>query len=714
MQTVEYNFKNIPVVPDSTHLTDIILSKTQRKTPTIVHPGYNITRIRRFYMRKIRFTYNSIEEKLGDIIKGFPKLEDIHPFYSDLINILYDKDHFKMALGYINTGKNLCEKVCKDYVKLMKYGDSLYRCKQLKTAALGRMVTILKKLNNSLKYLEEVRKHLGRLPNIDPFTRTLLLTGFPNVGKSSFMNKITNAESEVQPYPFTTQSLWAGHTYFKNVKWQVIDTPGILDRPLEERNTIEMQAINALAHLDAAVLYFIDISEECGYSLDDQLSLFNSIRPLFKAKPLIIVLNKIDLCPFENLPKKQQDELTRAAQENNTYLIKMSNVSNVGVIDVKSTACDILIEYRKANTNKTMKQGNNLEQFNNRIFVSEPQQRDNKKRPINIPNGIKERQMVEDENKKKPLNEVDEDTKLSNTMKYGEDEGHERKITFERVKEFMNKNGGDGVFYVPDREHFMLENPDWNDDIAPEIMDGKNVFDFIDPDIREKIAILEAEEEAIEQEILNKRKQKRNLNEMDLDEDMDDNDEDDDDMYDSDIDSELLAEHDQVMENQRKIRSLHKSVKSSTLPRKVRDLTGTERFMADLRTDKAEGTEKMQLLSNKLRNAEKDKTKNTLKRNFKIREEDIASSDDEGNNMDIDRQRTAEDKYKPHKLTKEEKLKKKKEEEYREIVAQRMKDKIQKKFNHKGIVNTADRAVGTKLPKHLNTGKRGIGKTDRR
>ena len=281
MQTVEYNFKNIPVVPDSTHLTDIILSKTQRKTPTIVHPGYNITRIRRFYMRKIRFTYNSIEEKLGDIIKGFPKLEDIHPFYSDLINILYDKDHFKMALGYINTGKNLCEKVCKDYVKLMKYGDSLYRCKQLKTAALGRMVTILKKLNNSLKYLEEVRKHLGRLPNIDPFTRTLLLTGFPNVGKSSFMNKITNAESEVQPYPFTTQSLWAGHTYFKNVKWQVIDTPGILDRPLEERNTIEMQAINALAHLDAAVLYFIDISEECGYSLDDQLSLFNSIRPLW-------------------------------------------------------------------------------------------------------------------------------------------------------------------------------------------------------------------------------------------------------------------------------------------------------------------------------------------------------------------------------------------------------------------------------------------------
>ena len=64
---------------------------------------------------------------------------------------------------------------------------------------------------------------------------------FPNVGKSSFVNKITRANVEVQPYAFTTKSLYVGHTDYQYLRWQVIDTPGILDQPLEDRNTIEMQ-----------------------------------------------------------------------------------------------------------------------------------------------------------------------------------------------------------------------------------------------------------------------------------------------------------------------------------------------------------------------------------------------------------------------------------------------------------------------------------------
>ena len=62
---------------------------------------------------------------------------------------------------------------------------------------------------------------MARLPSIDPATRTILICGYPNVGKSSFMNKVTRADVEVQPYAFTTKSLFVGHTDYNYLRWQV-------------------------------------------------------------------------------------------------------------------------------------------------------------------------------------------------------------------------------------------------------------------------------------------------------------------------------------------------------------------------------------------------------------------------------------------------------------------------------------------------------------
>merc|ERR1712013_234201 len=81
----------------SKDFTDIVLSKTQRKTPTVIHRHYKISRIRSFYMRKVKFTQTNFSEKLTLILTEFPKLEDIHPFYADLMNVLYDKDHYKLV-----------------------------------------------------------------------------------------------------------------------------------------------------------------------------------------------------------------------------------------------------------------------------------------------------------------------------------------------------------------------------------------------------------------------------------------------------------------------------------------------------------------------------------------------------------------------------------------------------------------------------------------
>merc|ERR1719195_1704411 len=386
------------------------------------------------------------------ILTEFPKLEDIHPFYADLMNVLYDRDHYKLALGQINTARHLIDNVSKDYVRLLKFGDSLYRCKQLKRAALGRMATIMRRQNRSLQYLEQVRQHLSRLPTIDPNTRTLIITGFPNVGKSSFINKVTRADVEVQPYAFTTKSLYVGHTDYKYLRWQVIDTPGILDHPLENRNTIEMQAITALAHLRAAVLYFVDPSEQCGYTLESQKSLFDSIKPLFANKPLLVVANKTDVLKRSELSTEKECEME---------IMNMSTVTEDGVMDVKTKACEVLLQHRVELKYKTKK----VETIMNRLTVATPEPRDNKVRPAFIPAAALQKKREKQERKLEEEEEEDMETLVPKRKT-------ERELEVELGDDYivdLQKN-----YDLPDDQKY---------DVIPETWQGHNIADFVDPDI---------------------------------------------------------------------------------------------------------------------------------------------------------------------------------------------------------------------------------------
>ena len=489
---VVYNFKRISAVPSSGDLIDIVLTRTQRKTPTVIHPGYKISRIRSFYMRKVKFTQHTISERLGGLVEEFPRLNDIHPFYADLMNILYDKDHYKLALGQVNTAKSLIDSLARDYIRLLKYGDSLYRCKQLKRAALGRMCTILKRQKAAFAYLEEVRKHLSRLPALDPHTRTLLVTGYPNVGKSSFMNKVTRANVDVQPYAFTTKSLFVGHMDHRYLRWQVIDTPGILDHPLDQRNTIEMQAITALAHLQCAVLYFIDISEQCGYTIEQQCSLFKSIKPLFANKQLVLVVNKIDVQPWETMDPVKKKMVVDMAEETNCTLMPMSNVTEDGVMDVKSAACDKLLQARV----DQRVVGKKVNDVMNRLQVFQPKARDQEERAAFIPDSVKAAmEMGEIGSKDHKVKRSDVGYAPTTDMGEGMDDvsGAAPKKMTER--DLMWMNGGPGVYSMDYRKQYLLSNDDYKFDIIPEIMDGKNVADFIDPEIDAKLAALEEEED---------------------------------------------------------------------------------------------------------------------------------------------------------------------------------------------------------------------------
>ncbi|KAI5149702.1 nucleolar GTP-binding protein [Enteropsectra breve] len=411
------NFSFINQVPQCTDLIDIALSKTNRKTPTIVRAKFEIHRIRNFYTRKVKFSAGEFSNRLDTIQREFPVLEDIHPFYSDLINILYDKDHYKIALGQINAVKHKVDVIQKEYVRLLNFGDSLHRCKALKKAALGKMASTVKKLNDSLKYLEEVRQHLTRLPSIDPSTRTLVIAGFPNIGKSSFMNKVSRAHVDVQPYAFTTKNIFVGHFDYQNLRWQILDTPGILDQQLEDRNGIEMLTITALAHLKSAVLFFIDVSETCGFSIEDQISLYENLSPLLTSQ-LLIVFSKADLAQISQV----ENEMLKNFIVGKRY-VEMSVQNDYNVELVRNTICDMLLQDRLA------EKEDRISNFIHRI------------KPV-VP--------------RNEVNAIDDTNHLGTSPFIG----------------------------LHECETYYCDN---KYDIVPEIYNGKNVIDFIAPNIEERL-----------------------------------------------------------------------------------------------------------------------------------------------------------------------------------------------------------------------------------
>lgn len=67
-------FANMRTVPPASSFIDIVLSNTQRRTPTVVHNGWSIQRIRSFYMRKVKFTASNWHDRLTQILEDFPKV----------------------------------------------------------------------------------------------------------------------------------------------------------------------------------------------------------------------------------------------------------------------------------------------------------------------------------------------------------------------------------------------------------------------------------------------------------------------------------------------------------------------------------------------------------------------------------------------------------------------------------------------------------------
>ena len=198
-----------------------------------------------------------IKDRLKMILDRTPEIEELPEFYQDYIDITVGVDDFKQALGALNWAYGIITQLEKEYgAKIRK--SSSERATGLRKQAYGRISSVVHKIEKDLDFLDFAKQSLRNMPTVDFDAISIVIAGFPNVGKSTLLTHITDAEPQVANYPFTTKGIQIGHFEKKWEHYQIIDTPGLLDRPIGDMNDIELNAMVALEHLADAILFIFD------------------------------------------------------------------------------------------------------------------------------------------------------------------------------------------------------------------------------------------------------------------------------------------------------------------------------------------------------------------------------------------------------------------------------------------------------------------------
>ncbi|WP_178915365.1 GTPase [Natronomonas gomsonensis] len=284
------HFEDLPTTPRSEELVDKAFSRAARAGRA--KSGFEAQE------SMLQTASNILSDNLGNVVTSWPDFETVDPFYYELADAtLADTDvegidELRQRLSEVMWASRQCDKIREEYHSRIRNSD-LETARKLRKQAFARLADVTEQVEDDLLAISEARDALKILPDIRADEPAIVVAGYPNVGKSSFVNSVTNARNETATYPYTTTGINVGHLERDRIRYQLVDTPGLLDRPAEERNAIEAQAVSALTHLADAVLVMVDASGACGYPLEDQLELLADIESQFDA-PVVVVCNKAD------------------------------------------------------------------------------------------------------------------------------------------------------------------------------------------------------------------------------------------------------------------------------------------------------------------------------------------------------------------------------------------------------------------------------------
>ena len=288
-------FESMPTVLTSKELIDKAFRRAEKAASAANPRGGRRAKAREREELRVRTVSNVVRDTLKKLLDKTPGVSELPEFYRELVNTLVDRDQFHRSLAHVNWAVKTIRTLELRYVEKIRHSRDPVEMARLRRGFYGRVADVVKSISDDLDYLNVARDALKALPVVELDVPTIVIAGHPNVGKSTLLRELTDAKPKVASYPFTTKGINVGQFEEHYLRYQVIDTPGLLDRPLSERNEIERQAILALKHLGDVIVYMFDPSEYCGYPVEEQIHLFEEIRKEFGELPFVVAINKVDV-----------------------------------------------------------------------------------------------------------------------------------------------------------------------------------------------------------------------------------------------------------------------------------------------------------------------------------------------------------------------------------------------------------------------------------
>lgn len=287
-------FSDLPPIQNGQEYLDIAFQRARtnaRKHTLADHEKNPLDREKSLSLIKIATINDYLDAKLSTLIQKYPDFDSLSEFYVQLLRATVDYAMLKKSLGALQWYVRRVQSLSKQTSRLIKTSTNAAHVGRHLNQYYGRISSMMKQIKDELSFLHRARQAMRTYPSIkDEFT--VCIAGFPNVGKSTMLTQLTSATPEINNYAFTTKTLNIGYRELHALKIQYVDTPGTLARE-EKQNVVEKQASMALRYAAHVVMYVFDLTESCGYTVEEQLKLFKQLKRM--AKPMCAYLSKQDL-----------------------------------------------------------------------------------------------------------------------------------------------------------------------------------------------------------------------------------------------------------------------------------------------------------------------------------------------------------------------------------------------------------------------------------